>query len=75
MKSNLFWVVPNLYLLFIYCLYYQDWKSRANTFPMRDIQFSLTRTQRFLFNHHFPRLVLGNYFSTFPSQIIIYFLS
>jgi hypothetical protein len=31
----------------IYFLLYQDWKSRANTFPMREIHFSLTRTQRF----------------------------
>jgi hypothetical protein len=26
----------------IYFLLYQDWKSRANTFPMREIHFSLT---------------------------------
>jgi hypothetical protein len=31
----------------IYFVLYQDWKSRANTFPMREIHFSLTRTRRF----------------------------
>jgi hypothetical protein len=32
----------------IYFLLYQDWKSRANTFPIREIHFSLSRTRRLI---------------------------
>jgi hypothetical protein len=53
----------------IYFLLYQDWKRMANTFPIREIHFSLTRIRRFLYLSETRVWKLGNYFS-YPYNLL-----